>query len=875
MNNIRKLCIIQSPDDNIASQPPISWAIGELETSLKEHDVSTRIYENINQAKQGEVCVVVAGRESPMAEAICNSAGVSIPDNPESLGIIPGKLDGRKVLLLCGRDIRGLVYAIAELADRVIYSDDLKSVFAFDLSEIEQPANAIRSIARFFTCEPEDKLWFYDQDFWQRYLTMLVFQRFNRFSMSLGLGYNFPRNIKDSYFYFPYPFFLSIPGYDVRAVGLPEDERDHNLLMLRFISDEAEARGLHFQLALWTHAYEFQNSPDVNYRIEGLTPENHANYCRDALQEMLEVCPAINGVTFRIHGESGIPERSYNFWKTVFQGVVNCGREVEIDMHAKGMDFEMIDVALATGMPVIVSPKYWAEHEGLPYQQTSIRMLERPPKDGKSEGFMALSGGSRRFLRYGYGDLLKKDRRYGLLYRIWPGTQRVLLWGDPAMAAGYGRYSNFCGCDGLEICEPLTFKGRMGSGSPGGREVYADKSLKLGVNDWEKYLYTYRLTGRLLYNPDSDPESWRRFLRREYGKAAASVEEALANATRILRLITTAHHPSASNNAYWPEIYTNMPIVNETTPHPYGDTPSPKKFATVSSLDPEIFSRINEFVDELVKGQHSGRFSPMDVARWLDKFCEGAESNLAKAETQVTSIKAPSFRRLSVDVKLQSGLGRFFASKLRAGVWYEIYEQTSDIKSLEQALSDYRAARDAWAKIAEISKDVYVKDLTFGDSAHLRGHWIDRLGAIDQDIQDMERRYEDEKGKPSNTDDKSLKIKEMISLVSDSKRFSCEHTPPDSFQPGKPLEISLSARDSESLSVRLHYRHVNQAEDYVVVEMQKQNNSYLAAIPADYTDSPYPLQYFFEIRDKNGFAWLYPGFNETLSNQPYYIVRQV
>lgn len=94
--------------------------------------------------------------------------------------------------------------------------------------------------------------------------------------------------------------------------------------------------------------------------------------------------------------------------------------------------------------------------------------------------------------------MLTEDRRYGVLFRIWPGTQRVFLWGDPAMAAGYGRFAHFCGCLGLELCEPLSFKGRMGSGSSGGRDPYADPSLRPGGGDWEKYSYTYRLWGRLL-----------------------------------------------------------------------------------------------------------------------------------------------------------------------------------------------------------------------------------------------------------------------------------------------------------------------------------------------------------------------------------------
>ncbi len=46
-----------------------------------------------------------------------------------------------------------------------------------------------------------------------------------------------------------------------------------------------------------------------------------------------------------------------------------------------------------------------------------------------------------------------------------------------------------------------------------------------------------------------------------------------------------------------------MPIVDAGRSQPYGDTPSPKRFGTVSPLDPEFFSTIEEFADELVAGQ--------------------------------------------------------------------------------------------------------------------------------------------------------------------------------------------------------------------------------------------------------------------------------
>ena len=73
--------------------------------------------------------------------------------------------------------------------------------------------------------------------------------------------------------------------------------------------------------------------------------------------------------------------------------------------------------------------------------------------------------------------MLQQGSKYQVLFRLWPGTQRHLLSGDPELAAAYGRTANFCGAAGIDIMEPLSFKGREGSGLPGGRCAYADASL--------------------------------------------------------------------------------------------------------------------------------------------------------------------------------------------------------------------------------------------------------------------------------------------------------------------------------------------------------------------------------------------------------------
>src|SRR5262249_35097331 len=152
-----------------------------------------------------------------------------------------------------GRDARGLVYALAEIGDTVGLADDPAAALRPARAVLERPANTVRSVMRLFASDVEDKGWFNDRDFWHHYLSTLVAQRFNRFNLALGLGYDAPSGLTDTYFYFAYPFLLKVPGYDVRATNLSDAERDANLAMLRFISDQAARRGLDFQLGLWTH----------------------------------------------------------------------------------------------------------------------------------------------------------------------------------------------------------------------------------------------------------------------------------------------------------------------------------------------------------------------------------------------------------------------------------------------------------------------------------------------------------------------------------------------------------------------------------------------------------------------------------------------
>src|SRR5438045_3691630 len=162
----------------------------------------------------------------------------------------------------------------------------------------------------------------------------------------------------------------------------------------------------------------------------------------------------------------------------------------------------------------------------------------------------------------------------------------------------------------------------------------------------------------------------------------------------------------------------------------------------------------------------------------------------------------------------------------------------------------------------------------------MRGHWLNRMPDIDGDIDDMQKHMKEAK---LLIKDGNVEIVSAIATVlARPARLSvtCHHTPAEQFEPGKPLEISLSLDKTSGEKVNLLYRQADQSQRWRTAEMQSRDRQYRSAIPADYTQSPYPLLYYFEIHGDRRGIWdarppttIYPGFSPDLSNQPYFVVR--
>jgi hypothetical protein len=851
------------PDRSGKLAEPVEWAVGELLTQLRDRGIAAATTPGGHQLR----VLATQSAGDPTLKTALAEKGLQLPEGPESFALVRSG----DVIVAWGSDARGLVYALTELADRLRYD----GVSALDVATpaVETPANRVRSIIRVFCCAATDKAWFYDRSAWVEYLSMLAYNRFNRFAMTFGMSYNYPYHnnmLRDVYFHCPYPFLVSPPGYDVKAVGLPDAEREYNLETLRFIGREAKRRGLDFQLGLWTQRYDFDEAVQTDYRITGVTEENFPSYCRDSIAEIVKACPDISGITLRIHVEGGIEEGDYKFWETYFQGVAAGGRKIDIDLHPKGLDHKMLEVARATGMPVTVSPKYIAEHMALPYHTAAIRNREYPPEvTGNIRE--QLSRGARKFLRYSYGDLLAKDRDWKVVFRIWPGTQKVLLWGDPAMAAGYGHSSAYCGADGIEICEPQTFRGRMGTGTAGGRHNYKVASL-MPKHDWQKYLYQYRVWGRLTYFPEADRDGWMRLLRSECGSAADACETGLSYASRILPLFTQVHGPSVSNNLYFPEIYTNVSVISEGTARPYGlDSDAPNRFGNISTFDPQLFANAREYAANLAEPGKLRKYTPLDVADWFEELASRTEEQI-KAIADAPEFARPAVQRIYVDLQVMAGLGRFFAGKFRGASFAEAFHLTGVNQVRLQAAEHIRRGYLGWKSAADASKDVYQDDIAFGIQDYMRGSWTSKLSALLAEVYELDSWREGDGPAYTHRGDAG---RPYVEGLENRVRTISSPLPlnfPAEFKAGEAITVALDDAGPHEAPV-LHYRHVNQAERWSSVPMTGSAGKYSGTIPADYTDTNFHIQFYVtSLRDNS--VLMIPGLAPDLSNEPYHTIMQ-
>ena len=335
-------------------------------------------------------------------------------------------------------------------------------------------------------------------------------------------------------------------------------------------------RGLQFTLGIWDHIYDgfssyytegvWDHLPEVNGRkprwpVEGLTDRNLVAYTPKALARFLELVPNLDGIQFRMHGESGLSKAGMkNFWVPIFKVMADTSPKIRFDARAKEFPYDLVYTAVDMGVDLRMLTKYTTEQVASPFHPMHLQLYDQFGT------------------RYSYFDMLRYPKRYKVQWRLWTsGTIRILLWGQPEFARRFAETTHLYDADGYEVAEPLATK--MAS-QPHDEPPVPLLNAPYRYYDYEfqRYWPFFFAFGRVGYGLPAGDDTLKNLYAQHYGRAAApQVQQALQLASDILPRIVSyslpllrvpqpADGPSVNAGKICPSTPQPSPLTSLSTP---------------------------------------------------------------------------------------------------------------------------------------------------------------------------------------------------------------------------------------------------------------------------------------------------------------------
>lgn len=860
--------------DKTDSGGPAAFGKEELLQALAEREIRP---EPIGHWSSGgdAGCLLIGTTADRQVRFLLEQQGVAYVQKPEGVIYQWCTAGAYTVLLVAGTDERGLMYALLELAERLRMegADALERV----ADAIEYPEHRVRGLDRYIM-GPHDDDWFYSDEFWQYYCRRLAYGRYNRFVFITGWD--------TSHFSPPYPFFVDVPGFDgITVPGFTAEDRSRNLRQLQRIGELCHRHGLDFFFGIWQQK-PWTGSQEV--LLHGI-PEDElefSEYCCAGLQALIEQCPPIDGLQFRVNMESGIgkfKDTNNDFWNMCIDAVAGAKRKVQLDLRAKGATNEMIQHAVETGLDVTVPTKFWCEHLGLPYHPTVLRHEELADIDNPNSS-----------RRYSYGDMLRKPRWYDVIYRLWNyGSASIFLWGDADYAARFAQSCRLGDSAGFEVSAPLGLKGGHATVQKQMDPWTLFREPEPGQR-WEdeRYWLWYKLFGRLGYASGTAPAVWMREFAWRFGaEAAPEIERLYRLSGKILPLITAFHMPVHPSLCYWPELSTGGALFaenNHTKDFNYNSKVEKNITYTVTEpSDPGLFARISEYVEQAAAGEAPAKYSPLQVRGWLRHLSAEIGVAVDRVERLPGMAEHVEFLSSRHDFLMLAHLAEYHARRIVASIEFHRHSLTGDSAYLQHCLAWMREARDSWEELVRLGGK-YADNLVFnagaGSGLGRSGHWRDRLAELDSDIRQLEELIAGgapAAGGPASADAAPAQAAAAESRTAldferppewvRSHRFTA-HLPSEA-PAGRDLAVTLRLEEAERFAapVLLHYRHADQtAGEFRTAPMSAGADGFAGIIPGEYITPEWDLLVYFSTRDENGDPVLLPGIFHPDHPFPYF-----
>jgi hypothetical protein len=635
----------------------------------------------------------------------------------------------------------------------------------------------------------------------------------------------------------------------VRLVGITQEQQARNTAAFKTMMRLAHERGIEVTAGIWDHIYrggvqgggipgaaKVANEP-VPGLVWGVTAENLPAYTKASLRRFLEVFPEIDAIQFRMHDESGLKhDEMFGFWHEVFGLIKQVRPQLRVDLRAKGLPDAVIEDALNQGLKARVNTKYWMEQMGLPFHPTHVNAQNQRDR------------------RHGYADMLRYPQRYRMHWQLWSGgTTRLLLWGDPDYVRRFAESARLYDGNSFEVNEMLATK-MLGEAHDAKPLNILNPGSKYYDYEFERYWQFYKLWGRLTYNPQTLPEVWEREFAQRFGaQAGVPVMNALQLASRVLPRIVAASYR-----------YQYFPTTRGWAEMQRQD--SLPKFAGEEGSDTLQFMNARDEAKSVLEGTDTAMRRPQETSRWFGQTADGILAQVAQAEQTIGERKNKEFVSTVTDLKILAGLARYHSWRLRGAVSYNLYKESGDLNSFDEAIVNEKHAVEAWTEIVAAAGNVYNENLSFG--VHAVGfsrHWKEELQLLQRDFEQLQA--EREKATPREG---AKRVRLPMRGVENGLSVKLEPVAPAEVGNALKISVRISA-PAEIKWARLRYRHLTQYEDYQTVPMTINviTGLHSAQIPASFIDPKWDLMYFIEVVDMKGSGRMFPDLE---TETPYVVV---
>jgi hypothetical protein len=828
------------------AEEPAKHGAEKIIAALRERQVS---FEQVTspEAATGQTLIIAGlATNQNFSDASFRAFRKSVPTNSEAVAIQKLSYRGKPVLAIAGRDSRGLMYAELDVADRIGWSTNQESPLNEVRDTIERPGVGTRGITLFAMNRAYWESRFYDEAYWTRYFDQLAQDRFN--SITVVFGY------EDGGFLAPcYPYFFDVSEFpEVKMIGITAEQQEKNTAALNRLLALAHAHGLRFNVGIWDHIYRggVQNggAPGGNASLRQPTPDlvwgmnatNLISYTQAALKLFLQRFPTVDGIQFRMHDESGLKRSEQEqFWKSIFQTIMEIAPKLPLDLRAKGLTAEEIQSALDSGVNFHLSTKFWMEQMGLPFHPTHIN-----PGDQSNA-------------RHSYAALLVYPQKYQIDWQLWNGgPSRILLWGDPEYARRFIKSTHLYDGDSFEIDEPLATKMEAQPHDAKGFDLLKP-SARYYDYEFERYWHCWQVFGRLGYDANAPAEIWDHEFTKRFGAEAGPIlENALHQASWILPRIIASSYP-----------YSGFPMtVGWAEKQSLGDLPA---FAKATFSDVQIFESFDDEARLLLSQGETAKVRPPETSRWFAQTAGDLNRQLAEAEQKIGTNRNKEFDSTVVDLKILANLALYHSRRIPAAVNYCLFERTQDPAALDAAIAGERNAVEAWRQIVTAAGDTYAADLMFGArSRDLCGNWKNELKSLESGVAKLEAQR-----KSLPADAFFTPSPQYIAITKELVRPTIIHQAGLAAPARQPLTIRATVTSPAGIKwVQVLYRSVNQTKDYNTLEMKAvdENGNFEATIPAAQIDPRYDFMYLIQAMDRSHQGVIYPDFNRQT---PYFVVQ--